>query len=79
MTTGVQRFLSSMRKTALIATQSQDSTEKWEANAKLLSWFRSDPEAILEALQAAAAVSARPGGINHTRLHEAIANLPKGK
>ena len=79
MTTGVQRFLAKMRKAASIATTSQDSEEKWAANAELISWFRSDPESILEALQAAAAVSSRPGGINHTRLHEAIANLPREK
>jgi hypothetical protein len=52
---------------------------KWDANTALISWFRSDPVAILEALHAAAHVSERPGGLAHTRLHEALGKLPEHK
>ena len=54
------------------------SAGKWEANTELLTWFRSDPVAVLEALQAAAHVSERPGGLAHTRLHSAMDKLPAG-
>ncbi len=49
---------------------------KWHANQQLLTWFRSDPVAVIRALEAAAHVSARPGGVNHQALHTSIRQLP---
>jgi hypothetical protein len=69
--------LTPLLKLAKEATTSKDATKKWASNAELLSWFRSDPVAVILALQAAAHVSACPGGLNHTRLHTTISKLPK--
>lgn len=52
------------------------SPNKWEANTQLWAWFRSNPIAVIECLQAAQGVCLYPGGLSHTRLHEAVANLP---
>lgn len=48
---------------------------KWKANQELLTWFRSDPESVILALQAAARVCERPGGLNNARMMEAIRDL----
>lgn len=65
--------LQKMRDLAELATSGESG--KWVANAELLTWFRSQPVAILDVLVAAEAVDRRKGGINHTALHEALKRL----
>lgn len=67
--------LSHLRALALKATQA--GPEKWAANTELISWFRSDPVAVIDALQAADAVRENPGGLAHSRLYRALDRLPK--
>ena len=67
--------LSHLRSLAIAATHA--GAEKWNANTELISWFRSDPEAVIEALQAADAIRRSPGGISNTRLYKALDRLPK--
>ncbi len=65
-----------LRRLAVTATSSEgDSTAKWKANNQLWEWFRSDPVAVIHAIEAAALVSARPGGLHNQRLHQTINNL----
>lgn len=59
----------------MAATQS--GPDKWTANTELISWFRSDPVAVIEALQAADSVRRAPGGLSNTRLYQALDRLPK--
>lgn len=60
---------------AKTATTSEDAAEKWAANTELMTWFRSYPVEVIEALQAAARVSEFPGGRNNQRLHRSVAKL----
>ena len=69
--------LSFLKRLAIAATG--NGHDKWDANVHLMSWFRSDPVAVVEALEAAAHVSIRPGGLHNTKLHQAIRNLPQIK
>ena len=65
--------LSPILKLAKKATS--QTAGKWDANTVLITWFRSDPVAVVEVLQAAAVVSECPGGLANTRLHQAVARL----
>jgi hypothetical protein len=51
---------------------------KWLANQELISWFRSDPVAVIEALQAAQTVRICPGGRANQKLYAALDRLPPG-
>lgn len=64
-----------LRALAMAATQA--GPDKWTANTELISWFRSDPVAVIDALQAADAVRGNPGGLTHSRLYKALDRLPK--
>lgn len=66
--------LSFLKRLAIEATG--NGPGKWAANVSLMSWFRSDPVAVMTALEAAVNVSLRPGGLHNTKLHQAIRNLP---
>lgn len=66
--------LAFLRRLAYTATH--DGPEKWYANQQLLTWFRSNPEHVIESLQAARSALDRPGGLTHTRLRQAIDSLP---
>jgi hypothetical protein len=69
--------LAFLRVLAEKATASEgDATEKWDANSQLWAWFRHDPVAVIEALQAHAAVAERPGGIANQLLQTTIRALP---
>jgi hypothetical protein len=54
-----------------------DASAKWEANSEVMTYLRQNLNAVADLILAAVNVSSRPGGINHTRLHEAVAALPK--
>ena len=54
-----------------------DASAKWEANSEVMTYLRQNLNAVADLIVAAVNVSSRPGGINHTRLHEAVAALPK--
>ena len=61
-----------------LATASEgEATEKWDANAKVMTYLRQNLNVVADLIVAAVNVSSRPGGINHTRLHGAVAALPK--
>ena len=61
-----------------LATSSEgEASEKWEANSKVMTYLRQNLNVVADLIVAAVNVSSRPGGINHTRLHEAVAALPK--
>ena len=49
---------------------------KWKSNTELISWFRADPVAVIEALQAAQQVRSSPGGVSHQRLYSSLDALP---
>jgi hypothetical protein len=51
--------------------------DKWASNTQLISWFRSSPVEVIEALEAAYNVRKRPGGLTHAKLDEALSKLPR--
>ena len=71
MTPSDLHFLRTLAETATASGPS-----KWTANTQLISWFRSDPVAVIHALECAVESRKRPGGLTHSRLGEAIRNLP---
>ena len=67
--------LTTLRDTAIRATS--PGPDKWVKNAELISWFRSDPVAVLDALIAGMQILERPGGLNNTRFRETMQVLPE--
>lgn len=68
--------LAFLRRLAEQATATEcDASAKWSANTQLLAWFRSDPVAVIHALEMAAAHVQRPGPLCH--LHAAVQALPR--
>ena len=67
--------LATLRDTAVRATS--PGPDKWAKNAELISWFRSNPVAVLDALIAGMQILDRPGGLNNTRFREAMRELPE--
>lgn len=53
-----------------------DADEKWKAHTELMTWFRSNPVRVIEALQAGNAWARRPGGQTTQRLVRSIKKLP---
>jgi hypothetical protein len=72
MTSDDLRFLRHLAETATEA-----GPGKWAANTELISWFRSDPVAVIHALECAVESRQCHGGLAHQRLDEAIRALPK--
>jgi hypothetical protein len=65
---------------ARIAREATSSCEcKWLSNQELISWFRADPVAVIEALQSAQAVKNYPGGVSNQRLYASLDALPELK
>lgn len=54
-------------------------TDKWDANTALISWFRSQPVEVAAALYYAARCVEMPGGLNTTRLVDALNKLVGNK
>ena len=67
--------LSTLREVAIRATS--PGPDKWTSNAELISWFRADPVAVLDALAAGMQILERPGGLANTRFREAMLALPE--
>lgn len=67
--------LTILRETAIQATS--PGPDKWTSNAELISWFRSNPVAVIDALIAGMQILDRPGGLNNTRFREAMRELPE--
>lgn len=61
----------------LAETATSPGPAKWEANTQLISWFRSDPVAILRALRAAEHVLTNPGYLANLYLHQSMQALPR--
>jgi len=66
--------LATLRDTAIRATS--PGPDKWTSNAELISWFRSNPVAVLDALIAGMQILDRPGGLNNTHFRETMRGLP---
>lgn len=67
--------LQALRSLALTATT--PGPDKWTSNTALISWFRSDPVAVIDALIAAAESRRRPGGVSNQALDAALKALPE--
>ena len=67
--------LQAIRRLALTATSK--GPDKWTANTALISWFRSDPVAVIDALIAAEQTRRRPGGVSNQALDAALKALPE--
>ena len=67
--------LATLRDPAIRATS--PGPDKWAKNAELISWFRSDPVAVIDALIAGMQILDWPGGLNNTRFREAMRELPE--
>ena len=66
--------LQALRSLAITATT--PGPDKWTSNTALISWFRSDPVAVVDALIAAEQTRRRPGGVSNQALDAALKALP---
>ena len=62
---------------AIANTAIGQTPEKWQANTELMTWFRAQPVEVIEALKAAARCIECPGGLNNTRLVDALGRITK--
>jgi len=62
---------------SLAWTATHPGPDKWTANTALISWFRADPVAIVDALIAAEMTRRRPGGVSNQALDAALRALPE--
>ena len=67
--------LQALRSLALTATSK--GPDKRTANTALISWFRPDPVAVVDALIAAEQTRKRPGGVANQALDAALKALPE--
>lgn len=65
--------LQSLRQT--VDTATSPGPAKWRANQAILTWFRHDPQAIVQLIDAAMEARRRPGGVSHQRLDRALEAL----
>ena len=58
-------------------TATHPGPDKWPANTALISWFRANPVAVIDALIAAEMTRRRPGGVSNQALDAALKVLPE--
>jgi hypothetical protein len=52
------------------------SPAHWKSHSKLMKWFKTDPLAVIECIQATKSAHDRPSGLATQRLIQALKNLP---
>jgi len=65
-------FMYLLKLAAKATAHEGDASEKWAANAELLTWFRANPVRVIEALQAGNEFARRPGGQTTQRFIRAL-------
>ena len=67
------------RLKALAHSATNPGTHKWQDNGRLWEWFRSNPEAVIDLMIAAARWDSHPGGLNNKAIKDALSALPELK